>query len=152
MENKYVISGGELYHYGRKGMRWGMNIFGKIKAYKAKKKRLANLKKAREVRAERKRLISSGKLSSKQMTDAELKARINRLQMEKTYNDLLKSQKSATSSRAKTFMNKFFDSTLDKVADNAGADVVAQALKVLTVKGVNKMAGSEVVFTNNKKK
>ena len=152
MDNKYIISGGELYHYGRKGMRWGMNIFGKIKAYSAKKKRLANLKKAREVRAERKKLISSDRMSVKQMTDSELKARIARLQMEKTYKDLVKSNTFANNTRGKNFINKFFDSTLDKVAENAAADVVAQALKVLTVKGANKAFGEEVVFTNNKKK
>ena len=54
--------------------------------------------------------------------------------------------------RGSRFLNKFLDSTIDKVADNSAADVVAQAIKYAAVKGVNKVAGEEIVYTNNKKK
>lgn len=152
MENDYIIYNGELYHYGRKGMRWGQNIFGKVKNWRTSRKRAKNLKTARKVKAERQKLIESGKLSSKKMTEKELKNGINRLELEKKYNDLLRDTTKATSSRGQTFVNKFLDSTVDKIAENATADVVSQAVKVLIVKATNKAIGDEVVFTNNKKK
>lgn len=147
----------ELYHYGRQGMKWGQHIFGGIKARRAAKRRAANLKKAREVRAankkaaaERAEKVAAGKISAKNMTEAELKKRIERLELEKRYNDLRKDSNSNT--KAKRFLDKFVDTTIDKVAENAAADVIAQSLKVLTTKGANKVFGEEVVFTNNKKK
>lgn len=155
---------GELYHYGRKGMKWGQNIFAKAKARKVSKQRAENLKKARAAKAEkqkeaeeRAKKVAAGKISAKKMTDKELQDRINRLELEKKYNDALKETKNAT--RGKRFTEKFLDSTVDKVAENAGADIVAQSLKVFTAKGANaglnkilKTAAEEYVYTNNKKK
>lgn len=141
----------ELYHYGRKGMKWGMNIFGKIKTNRLNKQRSENLKKARAAKAERRSKISSDRMSPKKMTDKELQERIDRLSLEKKYKDAVRESRSAQS-RGKRFLDKFLDFTVDKVAENAAADVVAQAMKVLVVKGTNMMFDDEVVFTNNKKK
>lgn len=95
----------ELYHYGRKGMKWGQNIFGRrnssgsvskksitksissriSKANKQRKKAKAQEdKKKQEVKESNK--IKKKKVS--EMTDDELRSRINRLQMEKQYRDL----------------------------------------------------------------
>lgn len=157
---QYNYSNGyELYHYGRKGMKWGQNIFGKVKAARTNRRRKAALVKAREAKAAKKieaekraRDIERGRISVKKMTDAEIKARMERLQLEKNYTDLVNQVNSNRNVRSKRFLNKFLDSTVDKVAENSAADVVAQAIKVLTVKGVNSAFGSEQVFTNNKKK
>lgn len=157
---QYNYSNGyELYHYGRKGMKWGQNIFGKVKAARTAKRRKAALVKAREAKAAKKieaekraKDIERGKISVKKMTDAEIKARMERLQLEKNYTDLVNQVNSNRNVRGKRFLNKFLDSTVDKVAENSAADVVAQAIKVIAVKGVNKAFGSEEVFTNNKKK
>ena len=43
----------ELYHYGRKGMKWYQNIFTSGKERSVKRKRVKNLKKARKVKAEK---------------------------------------------------------------------------------------------------
>lgn len=154
----------ELYHYGRVGMKWGQHIYGKVKAARTTRKRKAALVKARATKAAKKAeaekrsaLIKKGKIKSKDMTDAELNEWKKRLQLEKDYNDLVSQTKSAQQTRAKRFIEKFLDSTVDKCAENAGADIVAQAFKVITAKGVNEAAkklGAEgdVVFTNNKKK
>ena len=146
----------ELYHYGRKGMKWGQHIFGKIQARKAAKQRKENLEKARKARAakkqaaeERKKKVESGKIPAKKMTNEELQERINRLELEKKYNDAMKSSKEFT--KGSRFMDKFTNSTIDKIAENSTADIVAQAVKVMTAKAVNTGFGSEVVFTNNKR-
>ena len=43
----------ELYHYGRKGMKWGQHIFAKAHARKVNKQRKKNLEKAREAKAKK---------------------------------------------------------------------------------------------------
>ena len=78
----------ELMHYGRKGMKWGQNIFGKVKsgAGKVKAKIDAN-------RAEKKRIKAVDELRSKPLrylTDEELKLRTSRAQAEKNLRDLEK--------------------------------------------------------------
>lgn len=121
-----------------------------------KERRAAAKAKAAEERekkeaAERKAKIEAGKMSPKKMTEAELNERIARLDLEKKYTDALKDSKTSHN-RTSRFVEKFLDSSIDKIAENATADVVAQAVKVLTTRGVNKAFGSEEVFTNNKKK
>lgn len=90
----------------------------------------------------------------KDMSDEELRQRINRLNLEKEYNETLKKTNSYT--RGKRFMDKFKDSTIDKIADNVAADLVAQALKVAGAKGANtlleKVGLQPDVHTNNKRK
>ena len=165
----------QLQHFGVLGMKWGVRRYQNkdgsltpqgrkhqsvgqtIRNYKLSSARNKNLKKARAARVEkkkeaeqRKRDVESGKISSKKMTDDELRTRVERLRMEQTYNQLMKDSQSYN--RGLRFLNKFLDSTIDKVADNSAADVVAQAIKYAAVKGVNKVAGEEIVYTNNKKK
>ena len=169
----YVIVNGELYHHGIKGMKWGFRRFqnddgsltlaGRIRQAKLNKKRKKALEKARQTKAankaaaeERAKQLAAGKIKPKDMTDAELKARKERLQLEKDYVSLLK--ESRQKDRGSRFMDKVLDSTQDKIADQVVADIITQSVKALGVKAVNqylKNAGSfadDVVFTNNKKK
>lgn len=151
----------ELQHWGIKGMRWGVRRYqnkdgtltaaGKRREKQLAKQRAENLKKARAAKAERKAKIATDSLSPKKMTEKELNERIARLELEKKYRDAVRENR-ASMARGKRFVDKFLDSTVDKVAENAAADVVAQAIKVVVVKGTNKAFGDEVVFTNNKKK
>ena len=151
----------ELIHDGVKGMRWGvrryqnkdgtLTLAGKLRQRKLSKQRAENLKKARTAKAERKSKIATDSLSPKKMTEKELNERIARLELEKKYRDAVRENRTSMA-RGKRFVDKFLDSTVDKVAENAAADVVAQAIKVVVVKGTNKAFGDEVVFTNNKKK
>ena len=151
----------ELQHWGIKGMRWGvrryqnkdgtLTLAGKRREKQLNKQRVENLKKARAAKAERKSKIATDSLSPKKMTEKELNDRIARLELEKKYRDAVRENR-ASMARGKRFIDKFLDSTVDKVAENAAADVVAQAIKVVVVKGTNKAFGDEVVFTNNKKK
>ena len=106
--------------------------------------------KKKKVEKERKKQIEAGKIPAKKMTNDELKARIDRLDLEKKYIEAVRNTRSYD--RGKRFIDKFADSTIDKMADNVAADIVAQTLKSLAVKGVNRMIGEEVVFTNNRRK
>ena len=121
------------------------------------KKRKANLKKARETRAankvaaeQRAKDIKAGKIKPKDMTDAELKARLDRLNLEKQYRDVLKSSKQST--LGKRFTGKFAESLTDKLAENVGADLINQVAKEFGARGINKLVGDNIVFANNKKK
>ena len=82
-----------LEHYGRKGMKWGQNIFSAVKTYKTNKQRKANLEKARQAKvakAEHEKAAMAGKISAKKMTTDELNKRIERLTLEKEYKNIMK--------------------------------------------------------------
>lgn len=176
------MANNELQHHGVKGMRWGIrryqnsdgsltsegkkrysagDVVNAIKERRKSKLRKKNLKKARAARAEkqaaaeqRAKDLKAGKIRIKDMTDDEIRARTARLQMEKTLKDLENERANAAKSKAKRFINKFADSTLDKVADNVMADLVAQSLKAVAADAINKNAFKDTnrVFDNNKKK
>ena len=165
---RYQNSDGSLTTAGAKRYGSDKSIGERMKDYKTAKTRQKNLKKARAARvakkkeeeqkakaaAERQKLIKAGKIKTKDMTDEELRSRIDRINLEKSYKEAIRNEQSFD--RGKRFVNKFVDSTIDKVAENTSADVVAQTLKVLMVKSVNKTLESKGfdadVHTNNKKK
>lgn len=171
----------ELTHWGVRGMKWGvrryqnkdgsltpagkkrMSLGDKIKNYQVNKKRKAALEKARRTRIANKEAaekrakdIEAGRIKSKDMTEAELNKRIQRLQLEKTYNDAIKDSKNA--SLGSRFTSRFKDSLVDKLADNVSADLVSQVAKAFGAKAINVAASktkafdSDIVFANNKKK
>lgn len=173
----------ELYHHGIFGMKWGVRRFqnsdgslkpagekrygsGKslgqtIKDYKTARRRKKNLAKARVAKIEkhkaaeqRQKDLEAGKIPLKKMTNEEIQAKIDRINLEKSYKEAMRNNQSY--SRTKRFVNKFLDSTVDKVAENTAADIVAQSMKVMLTKGVNKALESKGfdadVHTNNKRK
>lgn len=91
MDYIYNPNTNELYHYGVKGMKWG------VRRYQNKNGSLTPAGKKRrksdDYHSDYKR--AHDKTSVKNMSDKELRERINRLQMEQQYKNLNKRQKSA---------------------------------------------------------
>lgn len=172
-----------LEHHGIKGQRWGVRRFqntdgsltaaGKkrrslgqvIRDRQVAKKRKASLEKARQAKAvkkaeeeERARKLKAGKLKLSEMTDAEIQSKIDRINLEKSYKEALKNERSQT--RGKRFVDKLTDATIDKLAEQVGADLIAQTAKSFGAKGINSLINKfmpelqdlEKVYANNKKK
>ena len=132
----------ELYHYGRKGMKWGQHIFGKQHSsgtaapttlrgkIEEKKKARAKAKAAEEKqrKAEAKARELTKHKSVKKMSDAELKDRINRLKMEDEYRKLMRDNDTVTKGA------KFVMSVLEKV----GKDALEQTLAYAVENQINK--------------
>lgn len=73
----------ELYHWGVKGMKWG------VRRYQNKNGSLTAEGKKRYISPHEDYTRAHTKKAVREMSDAELSARINRLQKEKQYNQLV---------------------------------------------------------------
>ena len=130
MENR----SNELYHYGRKGMKWGQHIFGKQKSVSSARKsksgsslgsKVAEWKKKRVAKDKEKEAVKKTEVLKKKsvsdMTDEELNRAINRARMEDTYRSLRPEQVSAG--------KKFIETTFNKVIAPAAAEAGGRFLK-----------------------
>lgn len=135
----------ELYHYGIKGMKWGVirtaeqlghiaksakSLYDSHKAKKRAKKEAAKAKK-------RSKITNPKKLSTE-----ELNARIKRLQLEKDYNDLVKD-----TNRTRKGKNFVMD-----ILESSGKNLFTQVVNHYGAKALNEAIGEDVIFANNKKK
>ena len=94
----------ELYHYGRKGMKWGQHIFGKVRTSLGNRRaRKAAMKEAsKRERAENK----ARNKSVRGMTSDEIKQRMERMQLEKDYKKLLEDTSNSSKAKAVTKTGK----------------------------------------------
>lgn len=139
----------ELYHYGVKGMKWGVRRtaaqLGHVvkTGYKKTKAGVDNVrakrseKKAAEVAKQRAKITNSRKL-----TNEELESRIKRLELEQKYQELVKS--TAKVDKGRTF--------IESVLETSGKNLMTQVANHYGAKSLNKLIGDEVIFANNKKK
>ena len=140
----------ELYHFGIKGMRWGVrryqNADGSLTS--AGKKRLSKGHTSNEENdsSNKSSTKSSSTKTVKDMSDDELRQAINRLQLEQQYKNL--SPKNVSKGK------KFVDTVKNDVLKPAAIDMGKQVAKSLITKGVNSLIKDESlkVYTNNKKK
>ena len=146
----------ELYHYGRKGMKWGQNIFGRPRSSGTKKKKKSvgdSLKEAysqhrqkkqakRQAETENRARQSRRKKKVSEMTDDELRSEIARLELEKRYRDLSPQE----THRGRQFVMDI----LEKSARNIGEQTLTYAFGTLANR-VGNAAGVQGDMVNPKK-
>lgn len=124
----------------------------KLRNQERTKAKLAKLKATQdEVNAKKKSLLedadetSPKKRTIKDMSDSELREKINRLELERRYSDLTKN----SSDKKKIFDGKQF---VTNVLSRSGEELLTQTAKHFGAKALNKIIGEEVIYANNKKK
>ena len=143
---QYNYSDNYLAHYGVLGMKWGVRrtaaqLGNRIRGKRTQVKRKQSLAKARATReknrkaaAKRQQLLDKGLLSPKKMTDAELKAKIERLNLEKEF------KKSMTEARGDGG-KKYVTDILKKIGENTLTNLGTQAATHVIGEAINKAAG-----------
>lgn len=143
---QYNYSDDYLAHYGVLGMKWGVRrtaaqLGNRIRGKRTQAKRKQSLAKARATReknrkaaAKRQQLLDKGLLSPKKMTDAELKAKIERLNLEKEFK---KSMADARGDGGK----KYVTDIMKKIGENTLTNLGTQAATHIVGNAINKMAG-----------
>lgn len=143
---QYNYSDDYLAHYGVLGMKWGVRrtaaqLGNRVRSKRAQAKRKQSLAKARATReknrkaaAKRQQLLDKGLLSPKKMTDAELKAKIERLNLEKEF------KKSMTEARGDGG-KKYVTDILKKIGENTMTNLGTQAATHIVGNAINKIAG-----------
>ena len=143
----------ELKHHGILGMRWGFRRYqnpdGSLTEAGKRRYRTGNVKNAKDTNDKKPKSSTSDK-DIKTMTDAELRDRIARLQLEKQYYDLIKSQNPPPEqkvSKGKKFVEKALKDSGDKIAEKVIASVATYMVGTM----VNKAFGKTVVNFNDVK-
>lgn len=124
----------ELYHYGVLGMKWGVRK-SRGGSSKSGGRRRSKTETVHEDYAK-----AHSKKSVKQMSDAELRSRINRLQMEKQYSQLNQRQVSAG--------EKFAKDILREVAKDTVKQYVTKGVKEGIGKGQSKIESRRYMKRN----
>lgn len=78
------------------------------------------------------------------MTDEELQAKIDRMNLENKYKELMAAENPPKSRKGKEFVTKALDQTVESLLPQVG--------KYFGAKLINKVIGEEAVYANNKKK
>ena len=147
------MSSNELTHHGIKGMRWGVRRYQNKDGTltKAGRKKMAKLDKEYSKLTRQKRNTESPNTRLSKMTDDEIRARINRINLERDYLDLINNQDSINKqSKGKSFIKTVRSDVIKPVAIDLGR----QALKSGGVKILNNLVKNPELklYTNNKKK
>lgn len=109
----------ELYHYGRKGMKWYQNIFtkGKSKTSSTAANRGTKKEKPKKVSLDEK---------IKGMSDEELRKAVNRLNLERQYKKLVSDKRTT---KGKTAVKKALSKEFNNIVMSVVEDSIRQELK-----------------------
>ena len=137
-----IIRNDELYHYGIKGMKWGVRrtasqLGRAIKKAGSSLKRSISESNKRADDRKRERELMKMKGKPKKMSSDELKSRIDRLKMEKEYRSLM----NETRNRGR----KTVGDVMSDIGKNTARNLGTQAGVYTIGKLINKLAGQDVV-------
>lgn len=135
-----------LAHHGVKGMKWGIRRTPEQLGYKTNnlKKNFGlekNQKKTKERNGKKSKVSTVKKKSISELSDEELRKKIDRLQLEKKYKDLLGSEGKEKVSFGKKFISESIPDILNSSAKNIGTQTVTYMMG----EAVNRIAGSKIV-------
>ena len=127
------MNNSELLHYGILGMKWGVRrtpgqlrrARGELKSESDDGSKKTKLSKSSS---------SSGKKRTSEMTEDELRSKIQRLELEKRYKDLMK----ATAPPPKSTKGRDF---VQRVLEKSGENIMTQLTTVVMGKAVNATIG-----------
>lgn len=140
----------ELYHYGRKGMKWYQNIFTKDKSGDSSKKSgdFDDSEGGKKASSSSKASSesSSSKKTVKDMTDDELNVAIKRLEMEKRYSDLVKSATPQEKNKAKEFVMD----VVEKSGKNIATQFVTYSMGIAVNKAFEKAFNDDKIVNPKK--
>lgn len=153
----------QMYHHGVIGMKWGVRRYqnkdGSLTA--AGRKRLQKLDDEREKLTGEKSNTSTSNSSSSsakksivELSDEELRSRLNRLQMEKQYSDLVKAMTPEKQAKSSKFVKQYLEPAAKKILWDTAVNVGAQAVSQMMANSVNKNSKNIKLNTNggNQKK
>lgn len=141
----YANTNSEFYHHGTKGMKWGIRRYqnkdGSLTPLGRKRygtlDGLANSDYGRKM-AKKGKLITNGKSQStaskkvSEMTDDELRSRIQSMQLQRTYNQLYSELNPPTVSKGKKFAKATFDHVVKPGFNAVGKPLVEKGVKKLS--------------------
>lgn len=126
-----------LIHYGRLGMKWGQNIYGKPRVSSGKKRKKTLFSKNASKKTSKRSKKSVKKKKIKDMTDSELMKKRDRLRLEKEVRIL----EDETGSTARKIGKKAISRASEKVVEEIVHDVTKYAIASV----INKYAGAKVI-------
>lgn len=131
------MESGALMHYGVIGMRWGVRRTPAQLGHRTKPKAAKRSRESPKKREEKSSNPASSKKSVHELSDAELREAINRLELEKRYKELERSAHPPKSNEGK----KFVENVLKKSGENIATQFTTYVMGTV----INKVAGSEIV-------